>query len=62
MQVSTNVEDPARTPLAALLAAVRRHARVTAAELVGLAPEEAFAGWPDDLPVANRRTIEDALG
>jgi hypothetical protein len=41
--------------------AIERHARPTAAELVGLAPRAAFAGFPDDLPVRNRRTIEDAL-
>ncbi len=61
VQVSTNVEDHVATPLAALLAAVRAHAPVTRAELVGLAPEAAFAGWPDDVPIANRRTVEHAL-
>jgi hypothetical protein len=29
--------------------------------LVGLAPRAAFDGFPDDLPVANMRFIEDAL-
>ena len=59
-QVSTNVEDHRATPLADLLAAVRRHAAVAEAELVGLAPAAAFAGWPDDVPVRNRGTLEDA--
>jgi glutamate formiminotransferase len=59
-QVSTNVEDHRATPLRELLDAVRRHAPVTGAELVGLAPAAAFAGWPDDVPVRNRRTLEDA--
>lgn len=59
-QVSTNVEDHRAVPLAELLQAVRRHARVRAAELVGLAPAAAFAGWPDDVPVRNRRTLEEA--
>lgn len=60
-QVSTNVEDHRAVPLAALLAAVSRHARVAGAELVGLAPRAAFDGWPADVPVAGRATIEDAL-
>jgi glutamate formiminotransferase / 5-formyltetrahydrofolate cyclo-ligase len=60
-QVSTNVEDHRRTPLAELVAAIARHATPSRAELVGLAPRAAFDGFPDDLPVANRRTVEDAL-
>jgi len=60
-QVSTNVEDHRATPLADVLAAVARHARVTEAELVGLAPAAAFDGWPPDVPVRNRRTLEQAL-
>ena len=60
-QVSTNVEDHRAVPLARLLAAVAEHAEVEEAELVGLAPRVAFDGWPDDVPVRNRRTVEDAL-
>ena len=60
-QVSTNVEDHRRVPLAEVVAAVARHATPSRAELVGLAPRAAFEGFPDDLPVANRRTVEDAL-
>ena len=60
-QISTNVEDHRVTSLANLVAAIARHARPSRAELVGLAPEAAFDGFPDDLPVANRRTVEDAL-
>ena len=60
-QVSTNVEDHRRTPLAAVVAAIARHATPSRAELVGLAPRKAFEGFPADLPVANRRVIEDAL-
>ena len=59
-QVSTNVEDHRAVPLARLLDAVERHAPVRAAELVGLAPAAAFAGWPERVPVRNRRTLEDA--
>jgi len=61
-QVSCNVEDHRATPLAVLVAAVGRHVDVAEAELVGLAPEAAFDGFPDDLPVRNRRTVEEALG
>jgi glutamate formiminotransferase/glutamate formiminotransferase/formiminotetrahydrofolate cyclodeaminase len=60
-QLSANVEDHVEVPLERLLGAVRRHADVREAELVGLAPEAAFAGWPDDVPVRNRRTVESAL-
>jgi glutamate formiminotransferase/glutamate formiminotransferase/formiminotetrahydrofolate cyclodeaminase len=61
-QVSTNVEDHRATPLVTLLEAVARHAAVLDAELVGLAPRAAFAGWPDAVPIRNRRTLEDVLG
>jgi glutamate formiminotransferase/glutamate formiminotransferase/formiminotetrahydrofolate cyclodeaminase len=61
-QVSFNVEDPRATPLARVVEAVRRHAAVSEAELVGLAPRAAFDGFPGDVPVRNRRTIEEALG
>jgi glutamate formiminotransferase / 5-formyltetrahydrofolate cyclo-ligase len=61
-QVSTNVEDHRASPLANVVAAIARHATPSQAELVGLAPRAAFDGFPDDLPVANLRVIEDALG
>jgi glutamate formiminotransferase / 5-formyltetrahydrofolate cyclo-ligase len=60
-QVSTNVEDHRRIRLAQVVEAIARHAAPSQAELVGLAPRAAFDGFPDDLPVANRRTVEDAL-
>ncbi len=60
-QVSTNVEDFAAAPLAALVDAIARHATPVRAELVGLAPKAAFAGFRADIPVANRRYIEDAI-
>jgi len=60
-QVSTNVEDHRATPLANVVEAIARHATPSQAELVGLAPRAAFDGFPDDLPVANRRLVEDAL-
>lgn len=61
VQVSTNVEDHRAVPLAAVVAAVARHAPVQGCELVGLAPRAAFAGFPDDVPVGGRRIVEDAL-
>jgi glutamate formiminotransferase / 5-formyltetrahydrofolate cyclo-ligase len=60
-QVSTNVEDHRETSLAEVVAAVARHARPAAAELVGLAPRAAFDGFPEALPVRGKRLIEDAL-
>ena len=60
-QVSTNVEDHRGTPLAQVVAAVARHAAVSGCELVGLAPRAAFDRFPEDVPVANRRTFEDCL-
>jgi glutamate formiminotransferase / 5-formyltetrahydrofolate cyclo-ligase len=60
-QVSTNVEDHRAMPLARVVEAIARHATPSRAELVGLAPSAAFDGLPDDLPVAGRRTVEDAL-
>jgi glutamate formiminotransferase / 5-formyltetrahydrofolate cyclo-ligase len=62
VQVSVNVEDHEAVPLVRLLEAVRRHAPVVAGEVVGLPPRAALQGWPDDVPVRNRRTLEDALG
>jgi glutamate formiminotransferase len=65
VQVSMNVEDPVGTPLRDVVAAVRRHAPVAAAELVGLAPQAAFDGFPEDLPIPGfdpaRHLIERAL-
>lgn len=60
-QVSTNIEDPDRTTPARVLAAIQTHARVLTAELVGLAPARYFADFPDDVPVKNRRTLEERL-
>ena len=60
-QVSTNVEDHRTTRLADVVGAVARHARPLAAELVGLAPRAAFEGFPQDVPVKEKRLIEDAL-
>lgn len=60
-QVSMNVEDHVAVPLAAVVAAVARHAAVSGTELVGLAPAAAFDGFPADVPVRGRRTVAEAL-
>ncbi|MDX6690979.1 MAG: glutamate formiminotransferase / 5-formyltetrahydrofolate cyclo-ligase [Solirubrobacteraceae bacterium] len=60
-QVSVNVEDHVAVPLARLVAAVAAQAEVAGCELVGLAPAAAFAGFPEDIRVRNRRTVEEAL-
>ncbi len=71
VQISTNVHDPVRTPLAAVVAEVERlaaasGARAVAAELVGLIPAAALAGYPEHVPIrgfeAAERTIEARLG
>jgi glutamate formiminotransferase/glutamate formiminotransferase/formiminotetrahydrofolate cyclodeaminase len=60
-QVSTNGEDHLHVPLGRLVNVVASHAAIAGCELVGLAPQAAFAGFPDDVPVRNRRTVEEAL-
>jgi glutamate formiminotransferase len=59
IQVSTNIEDPARTTAADVVAAVARHAAVSGAELIGLAPAAALEGL--EVPLRNRRTLEDHI-
>lgn len=51
IQVSMNVEQPDVTPLRDVVAAIARHAPVAGAELIGLAPEAAFDGFPVDVPI-----------
>jgi glutamate formiminotransferase len=64
-QVSINIERPFELPLAAVLDAVAAHAPVASAELVGLAPAAALAGFPQDVPILGfdpaRQLIENAL-
>jgi glutamate formiminotransferase / 5-formyltetrahydrofolate cyclo-ligase len=55
-QVSTNVHDPLRTPLGAVVREVKRlaeplGARPVEAELVGLIPAAALADYPADVPI-----------
>jgi glutamate formiminotransferase/glutamate formiminotransferase/formiminotetrahydrofolate cyclodeaminase len=65
IQISMNVERPDLTPLRDVVAAIARHARPAAAELVGLAPRAAFDGFPPDLPIPGfdpaAHLIENAL-
>lgn len=65
-QVSMNIERPLELPLRAVVRAVREHADVQAAELVGLAPAAALEGFPADLEMpgfdAAAHVIENALG
>lgn len=70
IQISTNVHDPVAVPLAEVVAATKRlgsaqGAAPVEAELVGLVPEAALAGYPDDVPIAGAdprtRTIESRL-
>jgi glutamate formiminotransferase / 5-formyltetrahydrofolate cyclo-ligase len=64
-QVSTNVHDHLAVPLRELVAEVRARAEVAQAELVGLAPEAAFAGFPEDVPIRGfspeRHLLENVL-
>ena len=66
-QVSTNVHDPLRVPLRDVVKAIRRQAeplgaRVAGAEIVGLVPQAALDGFPEDVPLngfdASRHTLE----
>jgi glutamate formiminotransferase len=64
-QVSMNVERPAEVPLRVVVDAVRAHAAVACAELVGLAPAAALVGFPADVPLPGfdpaRHVLENAL-
>lgn len=65
-QVSMNVERPFEVTLAMVVAAVRRHATLASAELVGLAPRAALEDFPRDVPIPGfdpaRHLIENSLG
>jgi glutamate formiminotransferase/glutamate formiminotransferase/formiminotetrahydrofolate cyclodeaminase len=65
-QVSMNVERPFEVPLTRVLDAVGEHAEIASAELVGLAPRAALAGFPADIELLGfdpgRHVIENALG
>jgi glutamate formiminotransferase len=70
-QVSMNIHDARAVPLAKVVAeisrlAARHDVRVIEAELVGLVPEAAIQGYPDEPPIRNfdpkRDVIENVLG
>jgi glutamate formiminotransferase len=61
VQVSTNIEDHRRTTAADVVAAVRRHARVSGAELVAPAPRAALRDFPEDVPLRGPAPLEDQL-
>lgn len=63
-QVTTNVHDPLSVPLAEVVERVRAlaaplGARPVEAEIVGLVPAAALAGYPEDVPI---RDFDPALG
>ncbi|MGN6257922.1 MAG: glutamate formimidoyltransferase [Solirubrobacterales bacterium] len=69
-QVSTNVHDPLAVPLGEIVERVRAlaaplGARPVEAELVGLVPQAALTGYPEDVPMRGfdpqRHTIEARL-
>ena len=64
-QVSTNVHDHRAVPLRQIVERVRARAPVAEAELIGLAPREAFEGFPEDVPLRGfspeRHILEEAL-
>lgn len=56
-QVSTNVHDPAAVPLGRVISEIRRlaarhDAAPVSAELVGLIPEAAMRGYPEEVPLS----------
>ena len=70
MAASTNVHDPVSTPLGEVVERVRvlaapLAARPVEAELIGLIPAAALAGYPGDVPIRDfdpaRHTIERRL-
>jgi glutamate formiminotransferase len=66
IQVSTNVHDPVATPLAAVVGRITElGGRPAGAEIVGLVPDAALAGFPEDLPIRGfdpeRHVVESRL-
>lgn len=64
-QVSCNIHDPFKVPLGQVVEFVRQRAAISAAELVGVAPEAALADFPADVPLLDfdpeRRVLERVL-
>ncbi|HWH10193.1 MAG TPA: hypothetical protein VG165_03630 [Solirubrobacteraceae bacterium] len=65
IQISCNVEDTRAVPLVTLIHAVLDYASIAAGELVGLAPQHAFEGFPWELSMPGfepaRHILENAL-
>src|SRR3954468_2490316 len=61
VQVSMNVHDYRAAPLPEIVARIGERASIAGTELVGLAPAAALADFPAEIPLRNRRTIEEAL-
>jgi glutamate formiminotransferase / 5-formyltetrahydrofolate cyclo-ligase len=65
-QVSMNVERPYELALVEVVDAIRRHAEVRCAEIVGMVPRAALEGFPAELQIRDfdpaRQVIENALG
>jgi glutamate formiminotransferase/glutamate formiminotransferase/formiminotetrahydrofolate cyclodeaminase len=64
-QVSMNIERPFEMTLATVVSAVRGHAEVASAELVGLAPRAALEDFPDEVQFVGlnpeKQVIENIL-
>jgi glutamate formiminotransferase / 5-formyltetrahydrofolate cyclo-ligase len=60
-QVSMNLDDHTATTLAAIVEAISNHAAPSRAEVVGLIPESALHGFPENLPLDCAGTVEQAL-
>jgi glutamate formiminotransferase/glutamate formiminotransferase/formiminotetrahydrofolate cyclodeaminase len=60
-QVSMNVHDYHAAPLPEIVERIAARAPIAEAELVGLAPAAALAGFPPEIALRGRRTVEDAL-
>jgi glutamate formiminotransferase/glutamate formiminotransferase/formiminotetrahydrofolate cyclodeaminase len=65
-QISCNIHDPRAVPLATVVAEIARlahehGARVVEAELVGLAPEAALQGYPDEPPIRDFEPLRDVI-
>jgi glutamate formiminotransferase/glutamate formiminotransferase/formiminotetrahydrofolate cyclodeaminase len=64
-QVSMNIHDFRATPLRTVVEAVRERAEIAEGELIGLAPEAAFEGFPGDVPLRGfspeRHLLENAI-
>ena len=65
VQLSFNLEDPERTGLGQLIAAVRARHKVESGELIGLAPKRYIDEIPDDLAMPDfdpdRKSVEGSL-